>query len=338
VSQLRTAIFQIAAILGVSSLFLVPAYALPQNGGDFSQNTGGKKLPTGVILVKGAWSSSSDSTTPIPEGGRVVNHSYTNDYFGLTYPLSADWIQKFSGPPPSDSGYYVLAQIRPSDTFNGPSRATILIAAQDMFFSRVPAASAFELINFSKDHLSEDYTVEQPPTPVQIGNHSFVRFDYTAPVAGLHWEVLATQIRCHTVQFIFTGSDSALIGSLVQQMSAMKLPEEAGLTSGTGGGNVPVCIKDYASGESVIERDDPIFTERTFNPVPVRIVIDREGKVKHIHFLSAFPSQAKVISDSLARWRFRPYLRDGQPVEVETGIMFGRPPRVLVPGASGVSE
>jgi hypothetical protein len=28
--------------------------------------------------------------------------------------------------------------------------------------------------------------------------------------------------------------------------------------------------------------------------------------------------------DGLKQWRFRPYLRDGQPVEVETGMMFGR--------------
>jgi hypothetical protein len=338
VSLVRVALLQAAAMVGLFPLFLAPVHALPQNGGDFSQNTQGKKLPTGVILVKGAWSSASDSTTPVPEGGRVVRNSYTNDYFGLTYPLNAAWVEKYAGPPPSDSGYYVLAQIRPSDTFTGPTPATILIAAQDMFFNRVPAATAFELINFSKDHLSEDYVVEQAPTQVQIANHSFVRFGYVSPVADLHWQVLATQIRCHTVQFIFTSSDSALIESLILQMSAMKLPGEAGLTSGSGGGNVPVCIKDYASGGNVIEREDPIFTERTFNSVPVRIVIDKEGRVKHIHFLSAFPSQAKVISDALARWRFRPYLRDGQPVEVETGIMFGRPPRVLSPASSGVSE
>lgn len=337
-SLIRVARLQIVAIVALSTLFLAPARALPQNGGDFSQNTQGKKLPTGVILVKGAWSSASDSTTPVPEGGRVVGNSYTNDYFGLTYPFTAAWEQKYAGPPPSDSGYYVLAQIRPSETSTGSSRATILIAAQDMFFNRVPAATAMELINFSKDHLSEDYAVEQAPTQVQIANHSFVRFDYVSPVANLHWQVLATEIRCHTVQFIFTSSDGALIESLIQQMSAMTLPKEAGLTSGTGGGNVPTCIKDYASGDNLIERDDPIFTERTFNPVPVRIVIDKEGRVKHIHFLSAFPSQAKVISDALARWRFHPYLRDGQPVEVETGIMFGRPPRVLAPEASGVSE
>jgi protein TonB len=58
--------------------------------------------------------------------------------------------------------------------------------------------------------------------------------------------------------------------------------------------------------------------------VPVRITIDKEGKVKHIHFLSAFPDQAKAISDALLQWRFKRYLQNGQPVEVETGIMFGR--------------
>lgn len=337
-SLIRVALLQIVAIVAVSPLLLAPAHASPQNGGDFSENTQGKKVPTGVILVKGAWSSASDATTPVPEGGRLAGNSYANEYFGLSYPLSAAWVQKYAGPPPSDGGYYVLAQIRPSDTYAAPSRATILIAAQDMFFNRVPAATAVELINFSKDHLSQDYVVEQAPIQVQIANHSFVRFEYVSPVADLHWRVLATQIRCHTVQFIFTSSDSALIESLIQQMSAMKLPEEAGLTSGTGGGGVPTCIKDYASDDNVIEREDPIFTERTFNPVPVRIVIDKEGRIKHIHFLSAFPSQARVISEALARWRFRPYLRDGQPVEVETGIMFGRPPRVLAPEVSGVSE
>ena len=89
---------------------------------------------------------------------------------------------------------------------------------------------------------------------------------------------------------------------------------------------MPVCIKDYARDENVIARVDPVFTEHRFNPVPVRIIIDKEGKVKHIHFLSAFPDQAKAITDALKQWKFKPYLRDGQPVEVETGIMFGRAP------------
>ena len=107
-------------------------------------------------------------------------------------------------------------------------------------------------------------------------------------------------------------------------LNKMELPAEANPTAGRGGGDVPVCIKDYANGENVIARADPVFTEHKFNAVPVRIIIDKEGKVKHIHFLSAFPDQAKAITDAFKQWKFKPYLRNRHPVEVETGIMFGR--------------
>ena len=53
-----------------------------QNGGDFSTNPEAKKLPTDVILVKGAWASASDSSTPVPEAGSVTNSLYSNRYFG----------------------------------------------------------------------------------------------------------------------------------------------------------------------------------------------------------------------------------------------------------------
>jgi Gram-negative bacterial TonB protein C-terminal len=324
---MRSALWRFLVLLGFSLSLATVAQAVPQSGGDFSSNPDAKKLPTETILVKGAWSSASDSVTPVPEGGRVANNFYSNPYFGLTYTLSPDWIEKYSGPPPSDSGYYVLAQIRPADTSKGTSRGSILISAQDMFFTLAPAENAFDLINFTKDHLIADNKVEQPPTPVTIAGHSFIRFDYGSPIAELHWHVLATQIRCHVVQLVFTSRDTTLAESLIQQMNKMILPAEAGAIAGTGGGDVPVCIKDYANDENIIEREDPVFAERRFNPVPVRIIIDKEGKVKHIHFLSAFPEQAKAITDALSQWRFRPYLQGGKPVEVETGIMFGHAPR-----------
>ena len=68
---------------------------------------------------------------------------------------------------------------------------------------------------------------------------------------------------------------------------------------------------------------EPVFKEKRFNEVPVRIMIDKRGRVKHVHVLSAFPDQGKAITDALLQWKFKPYVRDGNPVEVETGIMFG---------------
>jgi hypothetical protein len=295
-----------------------------RNGGDFSDNAEPlNKVPSGVILVKGAWPSASDSATPVPEGGSVTNNVFTDKYFGMTYSLPDAFAQKYDGPPPSDSGRYVLAQFSPTEKFKGPDRATILITAQDMFFTPLPANSALELVNYSKNHLQSDYKVEMPPTSTRIADRPFTFFAYWSPVAELHWYVLATEIRCHAVEIVLSSRDTKLLENLTLDLNKMKLPAEIGSTAGAGSNEAPVCMKDYVREENMISRVDPIFTEHRYNPVPVRIIIDKEGKVKHIHYLRAFPDQAKVIGDALAQWRFKPYRQNGKPVEVETGILFG---------------
>jgi hypothetical protein len=296
----------------------------PANGGDFSNTVNPvTKVPEGVILVKGAWSSASDSVTPVPEVNRVENNIFTDPYFGLSYALAPGWTKGYDGPPPSDSGRYVLSQFQFSDPHKTQTRGSILITAQDMFFNPTPASNALQLVNYMKDNLQADYKLQEPPTPTKVAGHPFTFFAYWSPVAELHWYVLATEIRCHTVQFVLTSRDTKLLGSLVADLDQIKLPDETN-SAHTGSENFPVCLKDYARGENITAKVDPVFTEHRVNAVPVRIIIDKNGKVKHIHFLSAFPDQAKTITDALGQWKFKPYLQDGHPIEVETGIMFGR--------------
>jgi hypothetical protein len=330
------------AVFGLSTSLLGGAQIVdkPQGGGDFSTNlhpTEKQKIPTGVIIVKGAWSSASDSVTPLPEAGGVVNSIYSNPYFGITYALPPNWAEKHKVPPPSDTGLYRLAFITPTESYKGPSRGSMVISARDMFFSPFPAANALELVKYKRDTLAADYKMELQPSETKIGGVAFTFYAYWSPVAEMHWYVLATEIRCHAVEIVLTSHDPKLLESLVLDLNKMKLPAGASPIGGRSGGDFPVCIKDYASEEHVIERVEPVFSERRFNPVPVRITIDKQGKIKHIHFISAFPEQAKAISDALAQWRFRPYLRDGKPVEVETGIMFGRAPPSITPSAAKTS-
>jgi Gram-negative bacterial TonB protein C-terminal len=284
------------------------------------------KVPSGVILVKGAWSSASDSVTPVPEGASVTSDGFIDEYFGITYPLPKGWTEKYKGPPPSDSGRYVLAQIQAADAATGTTQGHILVTAQDMFFTPLPTKNALALTTYEKSTLGSDYKLEVAPKQTNIAGRPFTFYAYQSPVAELHWYVLATEIRCHAVEFVLTSRDTKLLASLVADMNRMKLPAEASPSGGDGGGAFPVCIQDYASDEHLVARVDPILTEHRFTPVPVRIIIDKDGKVKHIHFLSAFPDQSAAITAALQQWKFKPYRRDGQPVEVETGIMFGRAP------------
>lgn len=307
---------------------------IPQ-GGDFSINPNPQKVPSG-ILVKGAMPDASDSSTPIPEGGTVTEKVYNNSYFGFSYPLPADWRQKFAGPPPSDSGYYVLAQIEPAKSFTGPNRGSILISAQDLFFSLSPARNMIDLVEYKKSRLSSDYKLERQPDVVKIAGRPFIRMDYMSPVAELHWYVLTTEIRCHTVEFMLTSRDTAMLESLVQGMDKMQTLDQA--SANAAGSSSPVCLRDYASGDNILQRVEPAFSAHKFNPVPVRITIDRYGKVKHVHVISAFPEQTRAIIDALLQWEFKPYKVNGQPVEVETGIMFGMPSQLRKASRGKVSD
>ena len=312
--------------------------AIPISGGDFSNSTLPLvKVPEGVILVKGAWASASDSVTPVPEGASVENEAFSAPYFGMTYQLPAGWTQKYEGPPPSDTGRYVLAQLSPAAASNGTARGTILITAQDMFFTPLPGRNAAELIHYMSEHLQADYQLEMRPADTKIADRVFSVFEYWSPVAQLHWYVFATEIRCHAVQIVMTSRDTKLLEDLIQSMDRMNLPVEASPTGGAGGGTVPVCIANYTRGENMTLRIDPVLTEHRFNPVPVRIIIDKEGNVKHIHFLSAFADQSKAITEALVQWKFKPYRRNGEPVEVETGVLFGRVQNSLAQPAAGVS-
>jgi hypothetical protein len=322
-----------------ASLAAQNQYANPDNSSKTSTNSARErqsvtKVSTEILVVKGAWSSASDPVTPIPEAATITQDVFDDPYFGITYRLPRDWTQEYQGPPPSEDGRYVLAQIGPQTTEDGPTSASMLITAQDLFFTPLPAANPLELTEYLKDHLQADYQSDTAPKLSKVADHSFSFFSYWSPVAGLHWYVLVTQIRCHAVQFVLTGRDTKLLDRVMVELNNMKLPAEVSATAGNEASAVPVCIKDYASNENVIARVDPVFTEHRFNPIPVRIIIDKQGKVKHIHLISAFPDQAKAITDALEQWKFKPYSNNAGPVEVETGILFGHTsPRTVPPAA-----
>jgi hypothetical protein len=276
-------------------------------------------VPKGAILVKGTEPSSSDTVTPLPEEGSVVDGRYHNAYFGLTYPIPQGWTEQPAGPPPSDGGSYVLAQFALSDPKQQRVKGHVLVTAQDFFFSPRPVANPTELVAARRRSIGSDYEIERGPDEVKIAGRTFARFAYRSPLAGLHWLILSTAARCHAVTFTFTGTQIAVLDDAIHAMNGLSLGRD----------DDPKCINDYATIENVIEKVDPHLGARRFNTIPVRIIVDREGRVKHIHMLAAFSDQSATIIAALRQWRLKPYLRDGKRTEVETGLVFGTPRSVM---------
>ena len=281
----------------------------------------GPTIPTlekGVLYVKGAVPASSDSSTPLPENGRVIDGRYRNAYFGLSYPLLPDWTEAPAGPPPSNSGSYVLIQLTASEKETKRVKANLLVSAQDLFFS-APLSSPLDILRSVQRHLSHNFKVESEAEEVEIGGRRFARLAYSAPIAGLHWLLFSTEVRCHSLLFTISGQDQASLEAAERSIGGSIFTAA----------DASPCIAGYVSSANVVSRVEPRLQDSHFNPIPARILVDRKGRVKHIHLLSAFPEQSAVILAALRQWHFKPYLRDGKPSEIETGVMFGRAPTVL---------
>jgi protein TonB len=272
-------------------------------------------VPKNQILVKGAVPSASDPSTPVPETGRIGDGRYRNAYFGLTYPIPAGWTEQPAGPPPSDAGGYVLTQFASLD--GQRVKAHVLVTAQDLFFIPFAAASAKDVAAKTRSAVAEQYELEKGPDEVTIAGRTFQRLAYKAsPASGLHWRMFTTEARCHALTFTFTGTDTKLLDEAEKVLSNLHIDN-----------NAPACINDYAR-DHVVAKTTPEFTQR-YNTILVRVIIDAEGKVRHIHLLSAFPEQSQPILTALREWRFKPYMVDGKAVEVETGMVFGLPRLVV---------
>jgi len=264
---------------------------------------GAVTLPYGTVM----------SPMPVPEGGKVLSGLYVNDYFDLSYPLPEGWTEGLAGPDPSDAGYYVLSSLIPRSELN----ATILIAAQDMFFASKSYGNIAEVVHDFRQAMSEvdGMTIDREPTEVKVADRLLHRMDFSG--VGLYRATFTTEIRCHAVSFNLTSSDPELLANLA--FSVDKLSSVGKRASGS---PVPYCIENYGVPENLLQRVEPVPVGAKFTPIPVRIIVDTEGGVKHIHVIRATAEQRKSIEDALRQWKFKPYRMNGRAVEIETGLVF----------------
>jgi protein TonB len=87
----------------------------------------------------------------------------------------------------------------------------------------------------------------------------------------------------------------------------------------------PIMIsKGVADGmvlQRIIPRYPPIAqASRTQGTVVLQAVITKNGTIDNLRVVSGSPMLQQAALDAVAQWRYRPYLLNGQPVDVETTI------------------
>ena len=261
-----------------------------------------------AILLRGIMASADGR----PENGKVAEGRYKNDYFGLSYRLPPEWTVGEAGPDPSQSAYYVLSTLVPE----GEPNATIMIAAQDMFFVGEGHAGAADQARDFQRALSTvaGMTIDPDVAEIKVGDHAFYRVNYHG--VGLYRSMVAAEIRCHIVSFNVTARDSALVASLVHAF------DRDISFAPTGGASAPPCAEDYADSDNVLHRVLPVPVGPRFVPIPVRIIVGPDGSVTNVHVIHATDDQRRSIETALYQWKLKPYRVGGRASPVETGLLF----------------
>ena len=270
-------------------------------------------------VLHGAMPSSRDARivqSANPEDGKVIDGVFVSDYFNLSYRLSDELTEGLAGPPPSQSGYYVLGTWTPKRDFAG----TVLVVAQDMFFAPAPSDDVKNVVAEFRQVMSavDGMTIDREPAPVSVGGHPGYRIDFSG--VGLFRSTFAIEIRCHVVTFNLTSRDPELLASLAGSLDSLGSVRKEEMSD-----PVPECLKDYAS-ENIVSRVEPDGVGAKAVSIPVRMIVATDGSVKHVHVIRASAAQRRNIEEAVRQWKFKPYVKQGHPVEVETGVMFNLKP------------
>lgn len=76
---------------------------------------------------------------------------------------------------------------------------------------------------------------------------------------------------------------------------------------------------------SLIHRVEPIYpslarTARVQGAVVIAAVIGKDGMVERLQVVSGHPLLIQAAIDAVRQWRYRPYILNGAPIEVDTQI------------------
>jgi periplasmic protein TonB len=79
--------------------------------------------------------------------------------------------------------------------------------------------------------------------------------------------------------------------------------------------------------EYAVQRTNPVYPQtarslRQTGVVRVEIVVDEEGKVTAVQNLSGPALLQMAAKDAVKKWKFKPFLRDGQPVKATGYLSF----------------
>jgi TonB family protein len=281
--------------------------------------------------------------TPLPAPlGEFHENAYSNDYFGIYYPLSRDWVRETRLTRlklTSEGSYVLLSAVHiPADT--NPLRADSSFAVLAVGGTGAPApdqckryleAVADEL------HLRKEGQRKGDVTQFTIAGHDFYREDFEYRHGADHGALLCTLVKDYRLQWNITGWSKQAIETAINTLNAMTAVPPTPPSSTPNAPPLPDALKEpskspqrvrVAQGVSVgllIKRVNPVYPADARyagiqGVVRLSAVINKNGEVVDLEVLDGPIELVVSAVNAVREWKYRPYLLMGDPVEVQTEV------------------
>jgi len=108
-----------------------------------------------------------------------------------------------------------------------------------------------------------------------------------------------------------------VIGGIISSTNAIPVPKLAPVMPKR------VRISQGVTSGMLLRKVEPVYPTiarqaRISGQVVLRAVIDKNGNIQNLEAESGHPLLIPAAIDAVKQWHYRPYLLNGQPVEVET--------------------
>lgn len=281
-----------------------------------------------------------------PSLGTFKGGVYSNVFFDFEYPLSRDWVletqamqKKVSAVGQSPGMYVLLASV------HIPQQTAPLEA--DSFF----VLSAFDGAGHNCEqylqgladmfHSRKEAKLKGSITPATITGRDFYRADFDFAESPNHRTFLCTQSKNFLLQWNIVGLSKGAVESTISTLNALHSPQSPTLTPAVPSQNAAsssaiaatqskpqvdrVRVAAGVSQGLILKKVEPVYPQqakyaRIQGAVVMSAIINKNGDIVDLEVLEG-PIELVVSAVNAVRQRkYRPYVLNGEPVEVMTQI------------------
>ncbi len=269
----------------------------------------------------------------VPETGKVAGNVYTNDYFRFTYTIPEGWTvrtDELAAKLGKSTTKALLYATKSPDSY-----ASVAVTSRDFNRAAPPDAQAF------LDALQAD-AVKKGGQPIgarwlyNLGARTFIRQDIDLGSASHYLGYVVGMARNYGLVFTIQADSSVELGALVRTITEAKFVPDwsTGVPAGQGCAETSPDVAGRAQRVKVaravqegllVKRVQPQY------PVPARMahvqgavvvgaIIGCDGALREMSVISGPPMLVKPAMEALSQWKYKPYMLNGKPVQVETTI------------------